>query len=275
MNALEVLANMEYPGRFMILGLDERGNKNIVVYGITGRSPPSRARVLIQADDKSIHTKPTDPAQLAKGNPALLVYSAIKPLENTLIVSNGAQTDLIHDTAKRLRQSDGTTPTPLQILTQAFQQSHYLDPAKPGEPQIDVTSFEPDHPNYTPRISGVLRHDLGALALAKRDIDCAVKRHFFEFALHSGRGFLLATYTGENVVSGCPLPSFRGEPIQVGLPRGTATDITHQIYEALGPKQGERILDPGNDMRVGVVTMTYNFLNGTTDISMKNRMQQQ
>jgi IMP cyclohydrolase len=120
--------------------------------------------------------------------------------------------------------------------------------------------FEPDEPNFTPRISGCVFGG-AALSVIKRDgCGCAV-RMYFEVPTASGRGKLIATYTGVNEN---PLPSFSGEPIDVGIPYATADEAARAMYEALAPRPGK------DDYRVAVAAV-FQDRDGDISISVKNR----
>jgi len=233
---LEALANMSYPGRFIILGRDisthPHNQHNIIVYGITGRSSSSQARKLVLKDEKDdrearipkIYVEPTDLKLLEQGNPDLLIYPAIT-IKYGVAVSNGKQTDEVGSWAE--------LKSPLFALVHAHER----------------WSYEPDEPNFTPRISGLIRDNSAALGIIKRDNNDEAIKQFFKFPLIPGKGKLITTYTGENID---PLPSFRGEPLDVELPYKNNTELAKAVYEALAPKKGR------SDFRVSVAAVFYN-----------------
>jgi IMP cyclohydrolase len=217
---LSPLSSLSYPGRLIILGRDRGDACNIVVYAITGRSPSSQARRLIR-DGDTIWTRPTDPEVLKTGNPDLLVYPAVI-MGRRIAVSNGKQTTDVFsaNAGSALRALDAG---------------------------LASWSYEPDAPIYTPRISGcILDTDSAGLALLRRSDGGVTQRSFFEFPLEAGRGRLIATYTGENRD---PLPSFRGEPLDLELGEGTAQSMAEAVYAALGPRGAEK------DFRVAVACL--------------------
>lgn len=212
---LSALARMIYPGRLIVLGRDASDTFNIVIYSITGRSPSSQARKLA-VERNTVWTKPTDPDVLKKGNPDLLVYPALM-LGGGIAVSNGRQTSDI---------SACREGSPVLVLDSGLKN----------------WSYEPDAPNFTPRISGcVLPSNRAALSIIRRAGGGAALRSFFEFSLTPGMGKLIATYRGENED---PLPSFQGDPLALELKDETPEAMAEAVYDALGPKHG------GTDYRV-------------------------
>jgi len=224
---LEALAEMEYPGRVIILGQDKEGY-NVVIYGLSGRSPSSQARRLV-ANNNIVSIDVTDQEQLAKGDPALLVYNAIinNSVNNVVSVSNGVQTNLIARIVDRV-----DIPMPA-ILPFAFRKPEYMT-TKDGR-KIDITTFEPDSPNFTPRISGVseISGNRAMIAICKRLSSGDLERCFYELALNPGQGFMVSTYSGKDVGKGEVLPSFVGEPKVVQL-IGDRREIADSVYEAMG-----------------------------------------
>ncbi len=201
------LASMVYPGRLIVIGRDPSGERLVVIYAVTGRSPSSQARELTR-EGHAVWTRPTDPDVLAKGNPELLVYPAMI-FGRGIAVSNGKQTSDI-----------------------AFESS--AGPAAALEAGLRSWSYEPDEPIFTPRISGcILPGGAAALSVIRRARDGAVERSFFEFRAAPGEGRLVSTYAGENV---SPLPSFRGEPVPVEIRETAARGAALAVDEALGPK---------------------------------------
>lgn len=245
----DVLGGMEYLGRFIAIGTDENAN-DVVVYGLTGRSPSSQARRLVLENDV-VRTEPTDPETLAKGNPELLVYNCIDASDRrAVIVSNGRQTSKIKSAIGYTSGMDRS----ISLMAQVMSIPH------DGE-GIDVTIFEPDEPNYTPRITGMIGAD-GSIALGiVRNLSGQAIRSFHEVPRHPGIGVgrFIATYAGYNVKPGEQIPSFEGEPIPVQMPSGNAEDIANAVYEALGPKSEQiGVLSPGADFRVGVAVAVIN-----------------
>ena len=256
MSGLENIADKEYLGRIIIVGRASNGD-DVVVYAVTGRSEPSRARELIANNELEVgamRTNPTDPKALEEGIEPLLIYNFLRRYNENLIVSNGAQTDLIFETMQNLR-ARGREINPVGFLVEAFRKPVLVKGNK-KVPLINLTSYEPDTPNWTPRISAVLTRDGAAMSIVRWCEGVPIKS-FFEIPLFNGKGKVLSTYTGKNVPKGDVLPSFRGEPFDVAIVGETPEQVARAVYEALGPKSGEGILEPGKDFRVGVAALFY------------------
>ena len=183
---LELLKTNPYPGRGIAVGKDR------VYYFIMGRSVNSRNRIFVPTED-GIRTEAHDPAKLA--DPSLIIYHPVRRTEGALIVINGDQTDTIRDMGD-------------------FRKA------------LMTREYEPDEPNFTPRISAIL-YDGGAFELSilkRRDGRCL--REFFCFeGCSEGKGWFISTYEGD----GSPLPSFAGEPIEVAMPE------PEEVWQALNP----------------------------------------
>lgn len=237
---MEIVKSMVYPGRLIIIGTASSGQR-VVLYSITGRSPSSQARRLeIDEPAGRIFVKPTDEQTLKTGNPDLLVYPAIMwDSHNGVAVSNGKQTG---DVAAKL-VPDGNA---ISLLASS----------------LESWEYEPDEPNFTPRISGnIVKAGAAALSVLKRAADGSVQRNFFSVPSIPGKGCLIATYTGENIN---PLPSFCGEPRNVVIPWATADEAAAALYDALGPAAG------GDDFRVTAAALYYTA-DGEAFVSVKNR----
>lgn len=222
---------MEYPGRVIIIGRDATGEHDIVVYAITGRSPASQARRMIWDGHATVRTEVTDAPQMKNGDERLLLYNCLRAFPEGLAVSNGAQTDLVCQAAERL-SGEPSFPPAVEILRQAFKRSVLIR-------GVDLSSYEPDGPVFTPRISGCLAQD-AALAIVRRASDGSAQREFFQVPLEPGRGAVLTTYTGGD------LSSFAGRPLDVGLCGKTAEDVCQAVHQALQPRASQK------DLRVGV-----------------------
>jgi hypothetical protein len=192
----DLLAGNPYPGRGILLGRSADGLRAVIAYFIMGRSENSRNRVFTPTQD-GIITEAADPAKMT--DPSLIIYAPVRMADaKTTVVTNGDQTDTIVD---------------------------YLRDGRTFEDALRTRSFEPDAPNYTPRISGLLTVEGGnmsyRLSILKGDPGRAdsAQRYFFEYPLpRAGEGRLIHTYLGD----GNPLPSFEGEPARVAL---TCEDI--------------------------------------------------
>lgn len=174
-----------YPGRGIIIGKSADGTCAVTAYFIMGRSENSRNRVFVE-DGQGIRTEAFDPSKLT--DPSLIIYAPVRVLGNKTIVTNGDQTDTVYD---------------LMDKQQTFEQS------------LRTREFEPDAPNFTPRISGVIHHDNGgfnyALSILKSNNGRPEGCNRYTFAYNNpfnGEGHFIHTYMGD----GNPLPSFEGEP---------------------------------------------------------------
>ncbi len=217
---IDYLSTKEYPGRIIIIGKSKKTECVCVVYAITARSASSQARRL-ELEGDTVWVKPTDKDLLKKGNIDLLIYPSIFCLHQGIAVSNGKQSV---DVMACLGQGGNAS----EILAFALQR----------------WEFEPDAPAYTPRISGcVLANENSALSLIRRSPDGTTLRNVYEFGLTPGRGKMIMTYKGENMD---PLPSFKGEPIDVEIPGTSSRQVAESVYLSLAPKQGEK------DFRVSV-----------------------
>jgi IMP cyclohydrolase len=272
---LSDIADKEYLGRAVMVGRTEDGAKDVVAYFPTGRSGGSRARFLDKLSDGGIKTIRSTDAKPGKGNPALIYYNALTLLDNGgIVLTNGAQTDLIAETYQDLR--DGTI-SPVELLQEAFRNprmmDHY-DAEKDQMTRIDITSFEPDKPNYTPRVSAVLGKDRAAMSLAWCN-NGQVERQYFDVPLIDGTLRMLPTYTGQNVPDKEIIPHFEGSPMSMPLEVGTVQELSNLIWNSLGPKEGDVVKkhtdEGGNDFRVGVVAMFRDRATGTLDYCVINK----
>jgi IMP cyclohydrolase len=241
------LARMEYPGRFIMLGMDPSADCDVVVYGITGRSTSSQARkISVQDIDENttvFMVEPTDSKLVEQGNKDLLVYPAIVVDDRIgMVVSNGKQTE---DLARTLTQSIGKATYPYVRI----------DPTNFFGKALQKWEYEPDHPNNTPRISGVVsRYTLfthGGLSIISKDQKTGSNfalKNVYDYVFPRGEGRLISTYTGENTN---PLPSFQGEPLEVFFNSRDHNSLANDIYDALAPKE------KAPDFRVSVAVVYY------------------
>lgn len=183
------LKSNSYPGRGIILGKSECGRYAVSAYFIMGRSENSRNRVFVE-DGEGIRTQAFDPAKLV--DPSLIIYAPVRVLGKTTIVTNGDQTDTVYEQMKA-----GKT----------FEQS------------LRLRKFEPDEPNFTPRISGIIELEDGfsySLSILKSAEGDPTACHRFTFSYDcpiDGIGHFIHTYQGD----GNPLPSFEGEPEKIRI----------------------------------------------------------
>ena len=186
----QTLRDNTYPGRGILLGKSACGNYGVIAYFIMGRSVNSRNRVFVEQDG-GIRTQAFDPAKLA--DPSLIIYAPVRVLGDRTIVTNGDQTDTVYD---------------------------YLIQGKTFEEALETRTFEPDGPNYTPRISGLvtvrdgnLSYKLSILKSAGGNPD-SCQRFTFDYAQPlAGQGHFIHTYRCD----GNPIPSCEGEPETVAL----------------------------------------------------------
>lgn len=199
------LSSNQYPGRGIVIGKSGDGKDAVIAYFIMGRSENSRNRVFVECDG-GIRTQAFDESKLS--DPSLIIYAPVRVLGNTTIVTNGDQTDTIYE---------------------------YLQSGKSFEEALRTRTFEPDAPNFTPRISGVVECRDGDFSyklsiLKSNDHNPAsAERFFFEYAQPvAGEGRLIHTYRCD----GDPIPSFEGEPKRVAL-SGTIDEFTNLLWNSL------------------------------------------
>ena len=201
----KLLRENSYPGRGIVLGRSSDGRHAVIAYFIMGRSENSRNRVF-SADGEGIRTQAYDPSKLT--DPSLIIYAPVRVFHdenNTVtIVTNGDQTDTVYDgLAHGMSFSDA----------------------------LRQRTFEPDGPNYTPRISGAVEgfgYVLSILKSANGNPD-SVRRYYFEYPQPvAGEGHFIHTYRCD----GNPLPSFEGEPEQVSI-EGDIDSFTDRIWDSL------------------------------------------
>ena len=201
----EELKNNSYPGRGIVIGKSADGKTAVTAYFIMGRSSNSRNRVFVK-DGEGIRTQAFDPSKLE--DPSLIIYAPVRVLGNKTIVTNGDQTDTIYEGMDR---------------QQTFEQS------------LRCREFEPDGPNYTPRISGIMHIENGnynfAMSILKSSDgnpdSCSRFTYAYEKPL-SSEGRFIHTYMND----GNPLPSFEGEPKRIAI-EGDIDSFTENVWESL------------------------------------------
>lgn len=185
-----LLKDNTYPGRGIVVGKSEDGKSAVIAYFIMGRSENSRNRVFSKKGTDVV-TEPFDYSKVE--DPSLIIYSAIRKIGNNLIVTNGDQTDTIYD---------------------------FLAKGEDMRAALRTRDFEPDRPNFTPRISANLTFDKGDFSyemsiLKSADSEgSATNRYFYEYNSLAGLGHFIHTY----VTDGNPIPTFQGEPERVFIP---------------------------------------------------------
>ena len=199
------LTGKSYPGRGIILGKSPDGKKAVAAYFIMGRSENSRNRIFVE-DGDGIRTQAFDPAKLT--DPSLIIYAPVRVLGNKMIVTNGDQTDTIYEG---------------------------MDKQMTFEQSLRSREFEPDGPNYTPRISGIMHIEKDsynyAMSILKsnegRPEGCCRYTFAYEKPI-AGEGHFIHTYQGD----GDPLPSFEGEPKRIGI-LDDIDDFTGLLWDSL------------------------------------------
>ncbi|MCQ2538046.1 MAG: IMP cyclohydrolase [Lachnospiraceae bacterium] len=199
------LKSTSYPGRGIVIGRSACGKYAVTAYFIMGRSENSRNRVFVE-DGEGIRTQAFDPSKMQ--DPSLIIYAPVRVLGNKTIVTNGDQTDTIYDG---------------------------MDKQLTFEQSLRCREFEPDAPNYTPRISGVMHVENNtynfALSILKSNDGDPSSCNRYTYAYNNpkaGEGRFIHTYMGD----GNPLPSFEGEPTKVAL-SGDIDEFTNNVWNAL------------------------------------------
>lgn len=192
-----------YPGRGIVLGRSADGQRAAVVYFIMGRSVNSRNRVFVETQD-GIRTQAHDPAKMS--DPSLIIYHPVRVVGDDTVVTNGDQTDTIRDSL---------------LAGKCFRHA------------LMTREFEPDGPNWTPRISGIVGkqgdYKLAILKSLDGDPTCCC-RYFFEYDRpKAGVGHIIHTYANH----GEPLPSFQGEPVPVSIDAADAQSLAKLVWDSL------------------------------------------
>lgn len=215
------LSATTYPGRGIVLGKSEDGKQAVIAYFIMGRSENSRNRIF-EATEDGIRTKAYDESKMV--DPSLIIYSPVRVWRDQTIVTNGDQTDTVYE---------------------GFEQGLSF------EQSLRSRTFEPDAPNYTPRISGLWKpkadcYHLSILKSADGNPD-SVQRFFFDYAgTPAGQGHFIHTYSGD----GDPLPSFAGEPTPVTI-QGDIDTFTAMVWKALNAENRVSLFTRFIDLETG------------------------
>ena len=230
-NFAELLKSNTYPGRGIMIGKTKDGTHGVISYFIMGRSENSRNRVFVE-DGLGIKTKAFDESKLT--DPSLIIYAPVRVIGNTTIVTNGDQTDTIYEA---------------------------LEQGRTFEDALRTRTFEPDAPNFTPRISGEvvvnngLQYKLSILKSNNGNPESAL-RYFYEYAQPvNGEGHFIHTYRCD----GNPIPSFEGEPIRVAV-EGDIESFTNTVWDSLNA-----------DNKVSLFTCFIQLENGLTETRIINK----
>ncbi len=229
----KLLAENPYPGRGIVIGKSADGTHAAIAYFIMGRSVNSRNRIFETTED-GIRTKAYDESKLE--DPSLIIYHPVRRLGNQLIVTNGDQTDTIRDGLQ-----EGKT----------FPQS------------LVSRCFEPDGPNWTPRISGLVNFTEGGFdysmsILKSADAEgSACNRFTYDYVALNGLGHFIHTY----VTDGNPIPTFQGEPERVAI-GNCAEEFTKNIWENLNA-----------DNKISLYTNWVNLTTGEEKVTIINKHQ--
>ena len=226
----EELQQNSYPGRGIVLGKSADGNQMVIAYFIMGRSENSRNRVFVE-ENGGIKTQAFDPSKLT--DPSLIIYSPVRVINGKTIVTNGDQTDTIYD---------------------------FIAKGDTFENALQTRTFEPDAPNFTPRISGIIDGDRYTLSILKSangnpDSTC---RYFFDYQSPlAGEGHLIHTYRCD----GNPIPSFEGEPKKIAV-NGDIDAFTESVWNSLNA-----------DNKVSLFTRYIDLTTGETQTRICNKNQ--
>lgn len=211
-NIGELIKDNTYVGRGIVIGKSSDGKKAVSAYFIMGRSANSRNRIFVERDN-ALFTEPYDASKVE--DPSLIIYAAVRRLKNKLIVTNGDQTDTIYE---------------LMDKQMTFEQS------------LRTREFEDDKPNYTPRISGIIHLENGAMNYAMSILKSAdgdgssCRRYTYAYSNPmAGKGSFIHTYAGDEIEQDGVrrLPSFEGEPKNVIIPDMDIDKLTDYLWSNL------------------------------------------
>lgn len=198
-----LLKENEYAGRGIVIGTSPDRKNAVCAYFIMGRSENSRNRVFVKTSE-TLKTEPFDVSKVS--DPSLIIYNAVRKTENSLIVTNGDQTDTIYD---------------LMSKGKSFKES------------LETREFEPDAPNFTPRISGILYFENGfnyemsiLKSIDENGSECC--RYTYSYPSVAGLGHFIHTYN----CNGDPLPTFTGEPHRISI-KNNIEEFANEIWESL------------------------------------------
>lgn len=220
----ELIAGNPYPGRGIIIGKTPDGTRALTAYFIMGRSENSRNRIFTEKNGE-VFTEPFDASRVE--DPSLIIYAAIRQYENHLIVTNGDQTDTVYEGLAR-----GLT----------FSKA------------LESRCFEPDAPNFTPRISGLLtfgKDDFSyqmSILKSADEAGTACNRYTFDYAAIPGLGHFIHTY----VTDGSPIPTFQGEPERIAID-DSIDDMADDLWASLNAANRISLYVRTVDLKTGKV----------------------
>ncbi len=221
-NIGELIKDNAYVGRGIVIGTTEDSTKSVAAYFIMGRSENSRNRVFTE-NGGEIKTEPFDVSKVE--DPSLIIYNAVRKLGDSLIVTNGDQTDTIYD---------------------------LMSEGKSFKEALETREFEPDAPNLTPRISGILNYKDGGFtyemsilkSIDSEGSDCC--RYTFSYPSKAGLGHFIHTY----VCDGNPIPTFQGEPERVEIPN-SIDEFTETLWNNLNADNKISLYVRYTDLKTG------------------------
>lgn len=229
----ELIGRDPYPGRGIIIGKTPDGTRAMTAYFIMGRSANSRNRIFAERDG-AVFTEPFDASKVQ--DPSLIIYAAVRCVNNHLIVTNGNQTDTI---------AEG------------------LQAGKSFSEALESRTFEPDGPNWTPRISGMLSFGEGdfsyqmSILKSADEEGSACNRFTYSYTPVAGLGHFIHTYVGD----GNPLPTFQGEPERIAVADGI-DEMTDRIWKALDEEN-----------KISLFVRYIGLKDGTVESRMMNKNQ--
>ena len=219
-NLNEEAGKTTYPGRGIVIGVSEDGRYAVTAYFIMGRSVNSRNRIFV-VDGEGIRTEAYDPSKLE--DPSLVIYSPVREFKNYMIVTNGDQTDTVYKVLEKWESTFALNPIQVVDMSYAF------------EVGLSAREFEPDGPNWTPRISAMLSflkandftYKMSILKSADAE-GSTCNRYTFNYNAVAGLGHFIHTYNHD----GNPIPTFTGEPERVAVP-DDIDEYTETIWNGL------------------------------------------
>ena len=229
-NIAEYLGQNTYPGRGVMLGRSADGKSAVIGYFIMGRSVNSRNRIFTETED-GIRTQAFDKSKME--DPSLIIYHPVRELNGSTIVTNGDQTDTVRD---------------------------FMAEGKTFREALLTREFEPDGPNYTPRISGLLNPDGGYQLSILKSLDgdpACCCRYFYEYDKpQAGFGHIIHTY----MTDGDPLPSFGGEPVKLTVDAPDAAAMAELLWNSLN-----------GDNKVSLFVRYIDLTTGAAETVIKNK----